>query len=596
MVWLLRLARTRTRLACWLLSSFVLSGCYTQGDGTAPPPDEIYFPVGLTVSRGGNVLYVINSDFDLQWNGGTLQSYDLHQIRRDTVLAIQDPTNPNLPLANPPSPAGSCPGNPPSYSTDGSGLRQPLGQTCAPQTRSTRYFRDSATIGAFATDLQLSTIRHDDKGHIAGGTRLFAPVRGDGSLTWADVVPDDPLSSPPADADVSSYPPFKIDCGTREENRCDAGHHAGTNPNEPGNTRFLTMPGEPFGMAQSDDGTAIAITHQTDTKTSLLTTAIDANGNALPPGTMTPSLQFILDGLPTGGSGIIAIPHDPEAFDCVPGAGACMSMPGQAFLETNLNVAQLVLLRFYADQDQGNAPSSLLRPFLVNESTISLTANASGTDSRGIAIDTTQRLACKAQVLAQMPGAKPTDPTFEAALRACARIPARLFFANRAPQSLIVGEVGQTSVTGDGTYDADAVSVFESVPLSLGPSRVYLAPIVNRDGTYALRVFIVCFDSATIYVYDPDADAVEAIISTGLGPYAMAFDPFQLRDVAVHAPVALDGRDPDLDLKVFRFAYVASFTDSYIQVIDLDNSPGHESTFETVVYTMGTTLIPKGSQ
>ena len=72
----------------------------TAGGGTAPPTNSFYFPTGLAVSKGGNVLYAINSDFDLQWNGGTLQSYDLFQIRQDTAALIQA----NLSGSNTPPP------------------------------------------------------------------------------------------------------------------------------------------------------------------------------------------------------------------------------------------------------------------------------------------------------------------------------------------------------------------------------------------------------------------------------------------------------------------------------------------------------------
>jgi len=48
------------------ISALLLAACYQSGDGVAPPPNSFYFPVGLAVSRGGNVLYAANSDFDLQ--------------------------------------------------------------------------------------------------------------------------------------------------------------------------------------------------------------------------------------------------------------------------------------------------------------------------------------------------------------------------------------------------------------------------------------------------------------------------------------------------------------------------------------------------
>jgi hypothetical protein len=78
--------------------------CYPSGaEGTDPPTTTFYFPVGLAVSPGGNVLYVANSDFDLQWNGGTIQSYDLFRLRHDAAELIganfltQSPTNANDP-------------------------------------------------------------------------------------------------------------------------------------------------------------------------------------------------------------------------------------------------------------------------------------------------------------------------------------------------------------------------------------------------------------------------------------------------------------------------------------------------------------------
>jgi hypothetical protein len=270
-----------------------------------------------------------------------------------------------------------------------------------------------------------------------------------------------------------------------------------------------------------------------------------------------------------------------------------------AFLLTTRSAAELDLLRYYDDFG-----SSLHRPFLVKEAAYALTANAGGTDSRGIVIDPTPRYACEARCFKS--SCSPAD------LTACAQLPARVFFASRAPPSLVLGEIGQPSASGDGTYDPDRLVIRGNVPLSFGPSKVYLAPIVDRKGQYALRVFIVCFESAQIFVYDPDAAVVENVISVGPGPFAMAFDPFDLKDVAGNAEVEADPRyDASLNsgsgpehhyLKRYRFGYVASFTQSFVQVLDLDDSihlddsiPSGSSVFETVVFTLGKPTPPKGS-
>jgi hypothetical protein len=568
-----------------------IPACYPGGGGgTDPPTDTFYFPVGLAVSSGGNALYAVNSDFDLQWNGGTLQSYDLFTIRRDTGALIKNnladmpvgTLNASIPFVFPQStdPKEFCLSNtPPAINPDGSRIQ--LGQACSPPVNSTQYVRSSVIIGAFATDLQLQTA----EGIV--GTRLFTPVRGNASVTWADVGADDPTSAPaikdvvPPVVDQGAVPGtpivpddiFTLQCGTPQGGTCSAAHQAG-NTVDALDTRAVTMPGEPFGMAQTQDGTALAVTHQTTTETSLLTAGI--------PGGEPPSMQFIVTNIVLGGSGITFIPHDPQAS--VPPCesnGYVSPCVRPAFLETSHNAAEIDLLRYYNDDG-----SSLHRPFLTKEAAITFTTNLGGTDSRGIVVDPTPRAACKVTAVT------PADFQF------CAQLPARVFFANRTPPSLVYGQIGAVSPSGDGTYDPDLLSLDGNLPLPAGPSRVYLAPIVNLEHQFEVRVFVVNFDSSTISVYNPGSKgdlALMATINVGPGPFAMAFDPFNLDDVATGATVGLDPRqDPSLQLRTYRFAYVASFTQSYVQVIDLDQS--QPTTFENVVFTLGKPTPPKGTQ
>jgi YVTN family beta-propeller protein len=572
----------------------LVGACYSAGgDGTAPPTRNFYFPVGLVVSRGGNVLYAVNSDFDLQWNGGTLQSYDLYAIRRDVMLSLSGrpedlagiPYVAGRPPAQPCSPEGTFPGQPPIAGDDG--VRYGPGDVCAPPVRSEPYVRDSAIIGAFATEMQLSK----------NGHRLFIPVRGDATLTWADVAIDDPNVAPPPPPADKDYGPFHFDCGTRVDSRCDVGHHAGASPNEPGNTRQLTMPGEPFGMAQSEDGSAIVITHQVDGKASLFTSGlppvVDADDPCPPvsnPSTARPALQFIVDSLTPGATGLTAVPHEARAF-----ASCADRRP--SFVQTSRGTPALDLLRYY-DDDGVRGPSDNYRPYLVRESVIPVQANAGGADSRGIAIDPTPRIKCKRSVKPVDPSATPprTQAMVDAELAECARTPARVFIANRSPSSLILGEVGQSAFGSDAAYNPDRITLFDSIPLTTGPSRLYLAPIVDRDGNYALRVFIVCSDSQIMFIYDPETRTVENTVRVGLGPFGVAFDPFDMEDVALQRAVPMDPRHERPDLRRYSFAYVASFTNSFVQVIDLDNSRTKNASFETVVFTLGQPTTPKGSK
>jgi hypothetical protein len=667
------------------VAAAAVSGCYAGGGGTAPPPNTFYFPVGLAVSHGpegsrnaqgepadalgGNALYAVNSDFDLQWNGGTLQVYDLFLLRRDAdrlinANLVEGAAAPNpcstgaadcIPFLSPwvaplPGAPGSCAAASPASSSlaEPNGTRIPLGESCAPAVDSTRYERQSFTIGAFATQLQLTP----------DGSRLFAPVRGDASLTWADVAPDvtntiSPENTiPPEDMAFaasgaipwtpSAVPfdaaqdPFAIQCRPDANGQCTT--RAG-NVVDPGDSRGMTLPGEPFGMALTPDGTAVVITHQTTTNTSLLLTGCDGNASTVAvdagvdagqsaPGTSnchpsaiesTPSMQFVLGGtatpsnpgatappvggLPNGGSGIAAIPHDSSPNSPAPGceymaanyAGTCVR---PAFLETNHSTPEIDLIRYYDDLG-----SSLQRPFLVKEAAFPLTANATGTDQRGIVIDPTPRMECRDRAMASNGGTlAPADDA------RCGTVPLRVFIASRTPASLIVGQVGGMSADGT-TFDPDLLVITGNRPLASGPSNVYLAPIVDETGNYELRVFIVCFDSSQIFVYDPDSDSVENVINVGPGPFAMAFDPFDLEQVAQHLAVPNDVRQVNgastpqntsltgPTLKTYRFAYVASFTQSFVQMIDLDDSLPMISpyTFENVVFTLGQPTPPKGS-
>ena len=178
-----------------------VGACLSGGGGSPPPLDQLNFPVGLAVSKGGGVLYVANADFDLQYGGGTVQSYDLNQIRRDALDVIAGdfedcarvdagadagPSRHCLALVHG-MPTG-CPGAPADGQPDDAGVRIPLGHSCAPPVKAAEYVRGAVVIGAFATTAKLTP----------DGTRLFIPVRGTSALTWADVVPDDPTKPPTA--------------------------------------------------------------------------------------------------------------------------------------------------------------------------------------------------------------------------------------------------------------------------------------------------------------------------------------------------------------------------------------------------------------
>ena len=708
------------------LGVVVAAACYSEGAGSGPIANTFYYPIGLAVSAGGNVLYVVNSDFDLQFNAGTVQSYDLTAIRNDTVALLLGmysnggrtpvydasldgatvgaptviPFEAGIPEAGCPNTVNYDDGSVPLNYNDPNGWngnlgRLPPGEACAPPIDSRHYFQDYVEIGAFATDIRFGM----------NYSRLYIPVRGSASIAWIDVQNDTvgdsgvPVPGPSPYQNVQnptrpSYVPFQLSapdggcnngvctlgCGasTSPSHTCDQWHNAGA-LTDYGNTRQVQMPGEPFAMAFTDDGMAIALTQQTENETSLflsgfvpsdytVTTtfrpyiadagedaatpdaatdaavdagADDASSGAAPDASAATddggfpwadaataslgtnefptSIQFLVQDMPLGGDGIASVPHDPAAIVNPDPANPVRP----AFLQTSNQSAEIDLLRYYSDegyQQNLNAPdgaledagvavrvgSSNLRPFLLKERAYSVSTTNNGTNSRGIAIDPTPRIACEQTVLYKM-GLPVTSPEYVA----CAQTPARVFIASRSPPALVIGQIG--GMVSDGTtYDPDVFSLSGNVPLSAGPSNVYVAPIVNKDGNYEVRVFVVCFDSQTIAIYDPDAQRMENVVETGPGPFGMAFDPFNIVDVANHKHVEEDDRTTYTTivdgvatgkkaLLKYRFAYITSFTDSFVQVMDLDQSFKDDrlgvgqSSYEDMVYTLGVPTAPVGS-
>ncbi len=480
-------------------------GCFA-GEGQPPPTERVYYPTGLALSPGGTRLYVASSDYDLQFNGGALQVLDLARVRQ---LVREEGAGAPQPCAH----LGE--------QTDAErvlypGRCRPVKLTAPPGGGS--LLLASTGIGAFATDLVYRSSPAGPRGEDRPGGRLFVSVRGDATVTWADVE-DDTSASPLG---------TELDCGQSgaRGGSCDAEHRRGDNA-AADNTRGLRLPREPYALDATPDGDTLVLTHQTEGALSLLVNDW-GSGPSLGTG---PRLEFVLGGLPGAPVGVAALPPSPA------GEGN--------FLVTYRNVPQLSLVRFYSDPKAVPA-----RPYLATVGSAPITANASGFDSRGLAVDGTAR----AQAIADC------EPTDEACLLLAHQTKLGLYVANRSPASLLMGET-QRSVDLPQSLDARG--------LSAGPSKVVLADVIDRDGSRRPRVFVVCFDAHVIYVYDPSIQEFETIIETGRGPHALVVDSTE------------------------GLGYVGHFTDSYIGVLDLDR---RHPTYGTLVLSLGEPSAPRASK
>lgn len=531
----------------------------------------------MAVSPGGNTLYIANSDFDLQFNSGTVTAIDLVNLRSvlEPLFAPAppaDPTNPpdpciDLGLGHNPNPTlqpGNCGPVDLAHPPGGVVLVGP-----------------SVKIGAFATDLIYVCRPTDDltaatsgapspgfgRSRCRGvapdlrGARLFLPVRGDPSLTFIDVDDDRGMTS-------NHNPTFNCDQDTNN-GRCASSHRSGVDSND--NTRGLTMPAEPFGIAVSDRVDAIAVTHETGGAVSLFTGVANGAETVLDG---KPTLQFVFGGVPAA-TGVVALPLPAALLRELVTENARLDALGeppltlsqwlaatnyqQGFGVAYRGAAEIDVFRFF--DDKAAAP---LRPFLARSSARGFDVVPSGQDSRDIVLDDSERMACATAC----PSGAPSGPALDACIEACEQIPLAVFLTNRAPSSLLVGQV----LPANSSNADESLAMFDAVPLPTGPSRVVLGRIHDRrdpPGVDRPRVFAISFDARQIVVYDPIEHRVDGQIRTGRGPHALVMDP------------------------VMPIAYVSHFTDSYIGLVDLDQS--HDDTFESIVATIGIPAPPRES-
>jgi DNA-binding beta-propeller fold protein YncE len=512
--------RPLAALGCLALAAQL--GCFTDAEGRQPVPTSLYFPTGVVVSPGRSTLYVANSDFDLQYAAGWVQALDLALIRSDTRLIV-DGIASGLDAAGACAQAGLGP-NPDRWLNPGA---------CAARDVAP-YVRSFVFVGAFASGLLLV---HDPA---AARARLFAPVRGDPSITYFDVE-DDRQAAPGFAAS------FALDCQVQESGFCSDAHRLGQDPED--TLRGIQLPADPVGIAATTDGTALVTAHQTQTAASLLFN--DWAG--------TPLLSYTLVDLPAGPTELAAIP-EPAFVPLAEAAGATSGTPftyRRGFALTFRSTAELDILRYVPDS--GAVPP---RPFIQRTAAVPITISATNFDSRGIAVVDRERRDCESTC----------GGALECLVGCAEGVPLKVFVANRAPASLLIGRLELTTnrqSPGDALTSAvEELLFYDSIPLTFGPSRVEVGQAIDPNGEPVDRVFVVAFDSRTVFVVDPDRQRVEAVVRTGRGPH----------DIAVDHGTTEGG-------ELYSYLYVGHFTDSYLGVVDLDMR--HPLTYGQMVASIG---------
>lgn len=584
------------------LCLLVAMGC-SLSDGVSPETYNIYFPVGLATSLTSDHLIVVNSDFDLQFSQGTVQSFDLEKVRK--VLATPCSSDAECQSSelcdNVPSEANS---ELPSFFCVERDNPVPCGELgqktadvlavapgrCAPidlAQAGGELITDTAEIDAFATQgilVRRPCVGADglrrctpvdgpgDRVQAAVGAsypeRLFMPVRGDNAIHFIDVLEDGSFEcARPGDAEPGGEAEYPLRCGIRY--RVDLGTTYGQSesgglvladgpPPDPGErdkkeekeeeddplNEYRISP-EPIDLTATSDGRVVVVSHQQNGRASTLVNSWK----------FRPALVNILEDLPSNPIGVAALPSV---------YGSDSDRPN--FLISSRSNPQINLLEFdddglmeamtAASEIEIDAPVSLYRPALEDLGSSTIATNNTGVVSRGMAIDDTARVEAVAACGAD-----------EACLQIARETPLDVFITNRSPNSLLLGRTGGSDLLAK---SSNLPRIYDTVPLTAGPARAVMGYVMGETGKKELRVFVICFNDALIYVYDPKTRRVETEIGTGRGPYSLAFDP------------------------VLPVAYVGHFTDSYVGAVSLDQRL--PMTFGATLATIGVPVSPRAAK
>lgn len=209
----------------------LLAACTATSEEVAPPRHDFYYPTSIAGSSDGRWLFVLNANSDLRYDSGTIQALDL-----DAVDALTGPGNPGCDVGYQPSRptlpmcATSSDGDPADFVVAGA----------------------HAKTGNFGSDLAVQTLD-------SGESRLFATVRGDPSVTYADF-----------DSAAGM-----LDCGGEGEfQRCSDAHRIDTVLDDP---EIGGLSPEPFRLAVDSVAQHVFVTHLTSGRVSLVVAPADGS-------------------------------------------------------------------------------------------------------------------------------------------------------------------------------------------------------------------------------------------------------------------------------------------------------------------------------
>jgi len=192
-----------------------LSACTNAGQ--PPPVGRLNFPIAIGLSPSGDQLYVVSSNFDLRYNGGVVQSYDVGVMNR-----LLDESCGARPLAE----RDEC-GVIPTQDE-----REDLTDDI---TRVEGLLLSEVVIGSYADGLAIAE-------NADGSSRLYLPVRSDANLTYIDARADGVLCCT-FDSALCQGAPGEL---AAHRHDCDEAHRRGVD--DAATVRGISLPADPVGL------------------------------------------------------------------------------------------------------------------------------------------------------------------------------------------------------------------------------------------------------------------------------------------------------------------------------------------------------------
>jgi hypothetical protein len=477
------------------------SGCNFGQNGIAPPVNRIFLPAGVAVDPDADFLYVVNSNSDLRYNAGTVVAVDLQKAAAVRAQA----------LASPPSICSKTRFSRTEDVPDDFCCRD-VGDSNIINCNEPAFIQADATIeiGSFGGAVQ---VQHYQRGSETV-RRLYVVVRAEPSITFADATVEGGKVSMRCTGSRLGDGPVSVNAFCEDNWRIR--RPGGATPGA------QVLPEEPHVMSLDDEHGILFVGHLT----------VSANGELQGGGISSVDVCNPASAQSVRFAGLARVTFPDMATQAVatlsPGVPGAPSVFATARYSTS--ISGLVLRhpeQAACDSSTGSVPDRDLT-LVVEESFRSSAFLPNGADIRGILFSAD---GSRAFILHRNDSDAPSNP-------------AALVEVDRTPLA-------------DGT---PANAPMDLLEVCSGPTAMQMHDAGRGD-----RIFVTCYDSGEIYVVDPTAFVITAVIEVGAGPTGLVFAP----------------RDPGT-------AYVASFANSHLSVIDL--SPG-SPTENRVVQRIG---LPHG--